>query len=678
MDYIVEFGVEEIPAHECQSIYEQLTEGLLEDLLKKNNFKFKRTEVYITPSRIAWLIEDVDISKSEKYIKGPPIEQVLTDGRINEKGKKFAESHEVALRKLKKKKFGNKELLCIRRNVKEVVGEKLVKLNGKVLKSLQFSETMRWNSTDARFIRPVRWITSVLDTVPLTFDFWGLTSSSLSYGARFSGKTKIKIREPKDYAESLKDYCVIVSAEERKDMILDQIKKIEKENNVKVQIDEELLQEIIYLVEFPKVVLGEYKSKYLELPQEVIAEVLAKHQKSFIVKKGRKVDAHFITVINQKDDHIDEIREGWEKVINARLGDGLFYYNRDKEESLEEWRKKLEGIVVHEDIGSISDMVENLEEKETSLRGGLTKESKELLKKVIPYVNIDLGTNLVNEFPRLHGEIGAIYLKERDKLSAEEANLLRELASSKVSLREITDEAAIGRIELAMLKLSEFINIGVSYQGSKDPFGLRGYVKEILNVIWENNLSMTLEDLIDAKRGRYYFIDREKVEDTKELFLGRIKSTLTREGIDTELVNEAISLFEERDLNDFKAIVEDINKLEMDENDWYIELKEAFNRVNRVVASADAEVEGAESTPKAEMNKKLYKKIVQAEKDIQKENTLDDQLELLSDLNELVKEYFENVMVMDKDKKKKMENLSVLQKYLVLFKSLGVVELLAN
>lgn len=670
MDFLVEYGVEELPAKQCAGAYKQLKNSVVPSLLSKYGIKFSEFKVMMTPRRIALTITDIDLAPEEKYIRGPRADLVFTAGRFNDKAKVFAHETATALRKLKRVTADGVEYIAAVNDVKKALGERLQSLCIDLVEQVSFKSRMIWDNSGVEFIRPIRWIAAVIDTVPLSFSYADVVSSSLSYGARFSGGTKVRIRSPRDYERLLKTYEVIADPDERKQMILDQIADIEKRKHIKVNVDDTLLDEIVYLVECPVVVMGKIDKEFMELPAEVITEVLSHHQKSFSVSSQTgQLEPYFIAVINQFSKNAEKVTEGWEKVVRARLADALFYYRKDEATDTSAFEEKARQIIVHEKYGSVNDLTQTLIKNVDLVKKFSTASEIATLKKMMQYVNFDLGTNLVTEFPKLHGDVGRVYLVKRKLLDAKTASYLPEVVNYTENSSKV---GALGALIVAMSYLSVYLNAGFKIEGNYDPYGLRRYTNQLISVILGSKLDLTLTDLMKVSVGGATLFNKEASSYFQVLLIGRLETRWKEMGIDKNLIKKGLAEIEEgysfvKQTEQFMELTD----LEKEDAKWYVELKEVNKRVQNVVDQAAQKGIKPAAVTASGLSNKHTKALFSAIDDVEKklkglksDAKVSARLKEIARLNSLVNNFFDNVMVLDKDKKVASINLGVLEKYL--------------
>ena len=479
---LIEIGTEELPAipliKELPNI-EKKWLSILEKYNLKTGFDF-----FYTPRRLT-------LWHREFPTKQPNTIQEFWGAprKIAEKNPKaiegFAKKCGIDINEVKYKTKGNQEFLYYKKEVKgKEAKELLPKMIEEWLKSLNFGKTMKWGRCKEEFIRPIRWILCMLENEAITFNSFCVTSSNFTMPHRVV-KTPIFIDFVGDYFCKLDKNGVILYQDERRKKILNEIKKIEKENNLKIEIDEDLLNEIIAITEYPTALLGKFDEKFLELPPEVIITSMKEHQRYFPVYKNGKLTNAFIVVSNAFTDDFSKIIAGNEKVLKARLSDALFFYENDIKNGLS--IEGLKDIIYMDNLGSMYDKVKR-EEKIIEYLANNYNGDIEKAKKAVNLSKADLLTEMVYEFTELQGIMGYYYaLKE---------GVNKEIA---IAIKEQYSDSASNKIS-ALLNIARnldnilsLFSIGKKPKGNKDPFALRRSANHIIKIALENNIPLDIK-----------------------------------------------------------------------------------------------------------------------------------------------------------------------------------------
>ena len=358
-NYLFELGVEELPYKFISSAISQLKVAF-EKLLNEYSLPFESVNVYATPRRLAVLVKNVALAQadSEKVIKGPIASIAYNpDGTFSKAALGFAAKNNVA-----------EEFLYVQDNylyakVKTVgksFEEILVSNISDVILKLQGPHFMRWSNHDEKFARPIRWIVSMLDNAHLPLTILDISSSDITRGHRFSENKTLKISSPDTYVEELKKANVFVNQDERRELIKTLVKSKADELSAEVDFDDDLLDEVTYICEYPAAVVCDFDEKYLDIPQEVAVTVMKVHQRYFPLYKNGKLINKFVTVTNFVGNDFENIKAGNLRVIKARLDDAVFFYNEDTKISLESYLEKLKGITFQKNMGSVFDKTQRI------------------------------------------------------------------------------------------------------------------------------------------------------------------------------------------------------------------------------------------------------------------------------------------------------------------------------
>jgi len=332
-DYLLEIGVEEMPARFLDPALAELKEVAC-TVLKEQRLFFKRVETCGTPRRLTLFVEGLaDNQESlEMEVKGPAVKVAFKpDGTPTRAAEGFAKGQGVAVADLVQKAVGHVEyVFAVRREAGRPAREVLSEIALGLITGLHFPKPMRWGELEVRFARPIRWIVSLFGNDVVEFEFAGLKAGRTTYGHRFLSKEPITLAFPAEYFDKMKRNYVMVDIAERKQAIWEQVRQLAASVGGSVEEDEDLLNEVNNLVEYPTALMGEFNTDYLKLPKEVLVTPMREHQRYFpVVGSDGGLLAKFIAVKNGKADHLDIVRAGNEKVLRARLADANFFYQED-------------------------------------------------------------------------------------------------------------------------------------------------------------------------------------------------------------------------------------------------------------------------------------------------------------------------------------------------------------
>ena len=509
--FILEIGTEEIPSIYIDSILKYLKNNA-RNYLEQSNIDYDSIDTWGTPRRLILYVEGIASQQKDIFqkIKGPP-----TAIAFNSKGKpenpviKFSQVNRVKLKDLIIEKTNKGEYVFARKLIK---GKKIelvlpeICLN--LIDNINLSKSMKWGDTSIRFIRPIRWLLTLYNNKVIPLKLGGLTSNRITFGHRLLTTGPIKVDSAGQYFAILKKNYVIIDPVERKEIIESQILQIIKNNGGREYIDQMLLEDVKNLVEYPKVLMGRFDKKYLDLPAEVLTAVMTKHQKYFPVYCDKEALLPlFLVVINGNEERYSEsIVKGNERVLRARLEDAKFFYQEDQKTTepalkfLDNNRDKLKNIVFQENLGTVYDKVERL----ATISDGIAQElqlspdSRQILKRSVQLCKSDLVTEMVKEFPELQGIMG----KEYALLQGEDSQVATTIYEH--YLPRYSGDSFPTTVTGSILSITDKLDNIVSCfvndlipDGSQDPYALRRQALGIINIILLQEMYFSISQVIE-------------------------------------------------------------------------------------------------------------------------------------------------------------------------------------
>ncbi|MEW6481826.1 MAG: glycine--tRNA ligase subunit beta, partial [bacterium] len=525
MDFLLELGVEEIPALWIDKALEQLKEKM-QTFLENEGIAFKSIKTYATPRRLALIIKGLGRRQKEKEIIGPPagfpIEGFLKAQGVLEK--------ELFIKEIKGKRY-----YCLTKRGKET--KEIIK-NGiaNLIKGITFPKQMRWKTSFA-FARPIRWIACLLDNEIIEFECAGVISSNKTRGLRRK-KEPIVLSSPSSYISLLKENGIIVDCKERKKFILRKLKSEAAKLKAKPWLKEELLSEITNLVESPVIIRCSFNKRYLKIPSEVIIATLTHHQRYVPLIKKKGIAPYFLVVSNGGEKGI--ITKGHNRVISARLSDAEFFFKEDKKIPLERFGDRLKGVVFHKGLGSLYDKTMRNVSLSVSLGLRLIEEKRlPELSKAAFLCKADLTSQMVSEFPELQGIMGYHYAIAQG-IPKNIANAIREhyLPCPKSKLARIINLAD------RMDTLTGYFSLGMIPKGSEDPYGLRRCGNSIVQIILSSNFKkrILLLSLIRESCRIGKIQDEDKITRELLLFIKQRLFSIFKEKYFTDVISAVLTL----------------------------------------------------------------------------------------------------------------------------------------
>ncbi|MBM7556254.1 glycine--tRNA ligase subunit beta [Halanaerobacter jeridensis] len=672
-DLLLEIGTEEIPAGFMLPAFEQLEE-LAQELFEQKRIEIADVLATGTPRRLTLYIEDVAEEQEdlEKEIRGPAKNIAFDDnGEATKAGEGFARGQGLTPDELEIRDTENGEyVFACTTEEGQATKELLPDLLEEIIFKLDFPKSMRWGSQDMRFARPIKWLLSLYGTETIEFSVAEVEASNWSRGHRFLSEGQIEIEQPEAYFDLLETEGVIVDHSRRRKMIVEQIEEIERDKDVTVAIADDLLTEVNFLVEYPTALCGSFAEEFLQLPEEVLITSMREHQRYFPVRDQEgKLKNLFITVRNGNEGHLDIVREGNEKVLQARLADAKFFYEEDQQAPLENKVEQLKDIIFQEDLGTIYEKVERMIDLAQEFASDLeyTADEIEQAQRAAKLAKADLVTEMVNEFSKLQGVMGREYalIDGEDEAVAEAIfeHYLPRYADDKLP------ESKIGRVASLADKIDNIVacfSVGLIPTGSQDPYALRRQGLAVVKIITDAELDITLEQLINSALDLLEDNDKltrsrnEIKEDLMDFFALRLEKLLEDNEIRYDVIN-AVLATDFSDVNDTILRADAVMKFRNEEG--FAELITAFERASNLADKGKKE----EVKPELftdDSEKKLYAEYQDLKSKIADLIAKQDYLTALKQvatLKEAIDNFFNSVMVMAEDEEIKENRLGLLK-----------------
>lgn len=709
---LFEIGTEEIPAKFMPGILKQLKE-LAAAKMQELRIPFEDITVYGTPRRMAFIAGGVAETQADVVVeaKGPSVKIAYVSGAPSKAAQGFARGQGVDVKDL-----------VVRDNyvyaVKHLAGQPVVELLPgllmDILTSLSFPKTMRWADYEFRFVRPIRWMVALFGDQIIPVEICGVKSGKFSMGHRFMQqslkaaaesqgllsaalskvgnkvysalagvKGAVEIPSAGDYKKVMYDNFVMVDQDERRALILQQIKDLAAQNGGEAEINEDLLEEVNYLVEWPTALCGKFEEKFLSLPKECIITPMREHQRYFpVLDEDGNLLNKFITVRNGGSEHIDIVTHGNERVLRARLSDAEFFFNEDRAIKLENRLEKLKTVSFQEGLGNMYDKSERLVKMAEMLRFAInTPVDEEELRRCALLCKTDLVTGMVIEFTELQGVMGREYaLLDGEK--PEVATGIFEHYLPRFA-GDALPATTIGRIVGIGDKLDNIcatFSRGLAPTGSQDPYALRRQALGVINILLDANYHISLAKII---AGTLYLLDIKPEETGKlvpqimEFFKQRLRNLLMDQGIRYDVID---AVFADKRNDDMVDLAVRCKALAA-----YVEagnaepLVQVSVRVSNLCKKIEKEVAISGALFKDESENKLHEVVAAVSKEIIPEIVLYDYAAVLKageKVIEPVNTFFDNVMVMDEDENVKNNRLAMLDEVSGIVNAVGDLSLL--
>ena len=664
-DLLFEIGAEEIPAGFMPNILGQLKQ-LAETKLNDAHLPFESIATYGTPRRLALIVKglaDTSAEISERH-KGPSASIAYdAEGNPTKAAIGFARGKGLDVADLVVEEgYIYAETKTAGVPAKDIVTDMLPQL----ITGLNFPKSMHWGNLDAKFVRPVRWLVALLDEEVIPVEFATVKSGNVTRGHRFLGADEITIKNAASYVDTLKENFVMVDQDARRELISKQLHDIAASKNASIVWDDDLLEEINYLVEWPTALCGGFEESYLALPDAAIITPMKDHQRYFpLVDQEGKLLPMFLTVRNGSDHSIEVVQAGNERVLRARLDDAKFFFNEDRKKPLIDRQDGLTKIVFQEGLGNLADKTERLLKlgRVFGEECGLHEDAAVVLERATELAKTDLTTGMVTEFTELQGVMGKEYAL-LDGESPEVAEAIFEQYLPRFA-GDVLPQTEAGKVLSIIDKVDNIVatfSRGLIPTGSQDPYALRRQTIGILNILLGSEWNISLRPIFKASM-ELLNVPAEKQDEllgqVEEFFTLRLKNIF----LDREVPHHVIDLLlsnNELSVADAEGLVNALLANRIDEN---VELVQAYTRMYNLVK--DVEYTGVNSDLlKEDAEKALFEaasKASEASLAAWEANDYAAVVAVPATLVPAINKFFEDVMVMDKDEAIKANRLQLVR-----------------
>lgn len=664
-DLLFEIGAEEIPAGFMPNILGQLKQ-LAETKLNDAHLPFESIATYGTPRRLALIVKglaDTSAEISERH-KGPSASIAYdADGNATKAAIGFARGKGLDVTDLVVEDgYIYAETKTAGVPAKDIVTDMLPQL----ITGLNFPKSMHWGNLDAKFVRPVRWLVALLDEDVIPVKFATVKSGNVTRGHRFLGADEITIKNASSYVDTLKENFVMVDQDARRELISKQLHDMAASKNASIVWDDDLLEEINYLVEWPTALCGGFEESYLALPDAAIITPMKDHQRYFpLVDQDGKLLPMFLTVRNGSDHSIEVVQAGNERVLRARLDDAKFFFNEDRKKSLIDRQDGLTKIVFQEGLGNLADKTERLLKlgRVFGEECGLHEDAAVVLERATELAKTDLTTGMVTEFTELQGVMGKEYAL-LDGESSEVAEAIFEQYLPRFA-GDVLPQTEAGKVLSIIDKVDNIVatfSRGLIPTGSQDPYALRRQTIGILNILLGSEWNISLRPIFKASMELLNVAadkQEELLNQVEEFFTLRLKNIF----LDREVPHHVIDLLlsnNELSVADAEGLVNALLANRIDEN---VELVQAYTRMYNLVK--DVEYTGVNSDLLEEdAEKELFEaasKASEASSAAWEAGDYDAVVAVPATLVPAINKFFEDVMVMDKDEAIKANRLQLVR-----------------
>ena len=667
-DILLEIGLEELPARYVTDSMNQLADKV-RNWLETMKINYRELKAFSTPRRLAVLVLDVAGTQEDvsEEAKGPARKIAQNDdGEWSKAAIGFSRGQGMSVDDIYYKEINGVEYAHVKKFIKGKQTIELLPELKDLITSIHFPKNMRWADNDLKYIRPIKWIMALFGQEVIPFSITNVTTADWSMGHRFLGG-KWHLTNAKDYEEFMLEQKVIVDPVKRKNMIVQQLKNIEEAKDWVIPVDEDLLEEVNNLVEYPTALYGGFESEFLELPQEVLITSMKEHQRYFPVKsKDGKLLPQFVTVRNGGSDHLENVARGNEKVLRARLSDAAFFYREDQRTDIDSCLNKLTSIVYHEEIGTLAEKVKRVRRLTNILTEKLSFSSQDKVDadRAAEIGKFDLVTNMVNEFPELQGVMGERYARQKGESEAV-AIAINEHYKPRNAEDDTpaTEVGAVLSVADKMDTICSFFAIGMIPSGSQDPYALRRQATGIVQILLHQNWTIGLEELIQEslsllnEDGKIKQKMEAVTDDLVTFFKLRLKYLLQEKDVRHDLI-DAILGAEVGDIHSLfnRARVLEANKNKAD----FKENIEALSRVINIATKSESQGEINTSLFENDYEQRLYERYVSLQEQLSQHVTEETYFELLVSLKNDINQYFDHTMIMADDAAIKQNRLHLM------------------
>lgn len=686
-DLLFEIGCEELPPKNLKRLAETLAYNI-QQALQKAELNFSALQFFATPRRLAVYIKELASVQPERMIerRGPALSAAFDkEGHPTPACQGFAKSCGVKVDELIKQETEKGSWLAFRQMQKGLtVHELMPELLQQAVVALPIAKPMRWGSSEVQFVRPVHWVVLLYGNEVIPAVILGQATDRISYGHRFLHPEALKLNASADYLPSLRQAYVEPDFVERRELIHKQLLALAKQREAQIIINENLLNEVTSIVEWPVALLCNFAAKFLTLPKEAIITALQSHQKCFMLANRQdELLPHFITVSNLISRDVAQVIKGNERVVEARLSDADFFYQTDSQQPLEAYFTQLKQVVFQEKLGSLFHKAERLAQLCINLAEPL-RLNKDVAKQAGMLAKTDLMTQMVGEFPELQGIMGYYYAKQQGQ-PIELANAIKEQYLPRFA-GDILPESALGCALALADRLDSLVGmfaVGEIPTGDKDPFGLRRAAVGLVRILLEKQLSLDLMVLLTQALVNYQNYPKlnlkpNLIESLQSFILERLRAWYLEQDIATDTVQavfakqitvpydihlriQAVQAF--RDLPEAAA------------------LAAANKRVSNLLTKQQAQTKFIineallQEPAECELFKRLQATQLQVEPLFARAE-YGQAMQLLAGLGKVVDAFFDKVMIMVEDEQVKQNRLALLNHLRQLFLQVADISLL--
>ncbi len=664
--FLLEIGTEELPHADLQSALAQLDERVRR-MLEAARLGFDSVEVFGTPRRLVALVAGLEAAQADQVSveKGPPA-SVAFDGEGNptRAAEGFARRHGVPVADLEATDMDGGRYVAARVTRQgEPAAVVLSRELPAVLEGLRFNQSMRWNATGTAFSRPVRWLVALLGDQVVPVSFAGVESGRTTRGPRATASADMELASADEYRCAMDAAGVVLSSEDRRVAIADDMAALAASVGGRIRPDEELLAEVADLVEKPVAILGSFPEEYLSLPREVLVTVMKKHQRYFAVEHEGDLLPYFIAVRNGGSEGEDLVRRGYEAVLRARFADASYFHREDLSRSLEDLLPRLGTLAFQERLGSMLDKTDRLVDLVPALGPllGLPMAEVPSAVRAARLAKADLASHMVVEFTSLQGVVGRIYAREQGE-DAQVAEAIEEHYAP----RRAGDAAAGNRLGLVLGvtdrldSILGLLAVGLEPTGSADPYALRRTALGLVQNLVQWRTRLDLRQALALTAGHLPVEADQTVQQRALDFIQqRLRTYLQDQGLRYDVVDAVLA---ERGHDPYWAAATAPELQEWVERSDWMDTLNAYGRCRRIVRDQEHRFEVTPERFTEEASRALYRAYLEQAQALTAESTASEVMESLRALTPAISRFFDEVLVMAEDRAVRENRLGLLQR----------------
>lgn len=685
-DFLVEIGTEELPPKALKTLSDAFMNGIALGL-KEAELNYDTVTAYASPRRLAVMVKALQTKQADKTVerKGPAKKAAFdAEGEPTKALLGFARGCGAEVAELSEIETDKGIWMVYHLAQKGQLAEELLpNIVNKSLSQLPIPKRMRWGSSDVEFVRPVHWVLMLLGNQVVPATILGHAASNQTYGHRFHAPGAIDIAQPTDYVDALKQKGYVqADFAERKTAIRQQVEAAAQAVGGVAELDDDLLEEVTALNEWPTAVVGEFDESFLAVPPEALISAMKGHQKYFHMLDGDgRLMAKFITVSNIESVNPDSVKRGNERVIRPRLADATFFWNQDRKQPLDDFLPRLKTVVFQQKLGTLYDKTERLETLVVKV-GRPLGESAEILERAARLSKCDLMTEMVGEFPDLQGIMGRYYAQAQH----EDARVAEAL-DGQYQPRFAGDDLPNGAVSQALAiadkldTITGIYGIGQIPTGDKDPFGLRRSALGLVRIIIEKALDLDLQLMIRYSLELHANIDVNDslVMDIYEFIISRLKAYYADQGVTAEQF-EAVRVCAPSHPLDFAKRIDAVCQFSNMEEAASLSSanKRIANILKKVTVALPEEVSAELFSEAAEQQ--LFSALDALRESVSTkiaERDYTSAMQLLATIRQPVDAFFDGVMVMAEDEAVKLNRLALLNQIYQLFRQVADISRLS-